>query len=273
MHAFISIFFVVIMLPPACLIITIFASAWPGRRQSDARKAKVPIACQVGLGGMKPSERKKVLKHLYRSRTSEYYAACDGNNDDVSGGAKSCGSANKENEAIGCADEKAVDVEMGDAVKEEIECCRSAECAINNIENEAIGCADEKAVDVEMGDPVKEEIVTALTNITAANSSSDDEEAGSVISNSDSEEAECCAICLVPYEPRCEVMTATKNVSCRHMFHSKCLMEWLQDNELCPYCRTPMMAPDDLLLAAKETLGERRVWKLKKEGCDDILNQ
>ena len=117
--------------------------------------------------------------------------------------------------------------------------------------NETIECTDKKAVDLEMGDAGED---------IAANSSSDEEEAQS------------CGICLTPYEPRCQVTTATKSASCNHMFHSKCLMEWLQDNELCPYCRTPMMSPDELLEAATETLGKRRVAKLQREGLEEETN-
>ena len=111
--------FTVIMIPPGCLILTIIgsavASAWP-RRLTDAKKSKLPIACQIGLGSMKPSERKKVLKHLYQNRTSEY-CAC---HDNDSSGVKSCGDddgcvTDRTNETIECTDKKAADLEMGDA--------------------------------------------------------------------------------------------------------------------------------------------------------------
>lgn len=209
--------FAVIMIPPGCLILTIIGSAvasvWP-RRLTDGKKSKLPIACQTGLGTMKASEREKVLKHLYRNRTSEY-CVC---HDNDSSGVKNCGDDD------GCATDRT---------------------------NETIECTDKKAIDLETGNAGED---------IAANSSSDEEEAQS------------CGICLTPYEPRCQVTTATKSASCNHMFHSKCLMEWLQNNELCPYCRTPMMAPDELLEAATESLGKRRVAKLQREGLEEETN-
>ncbi|CAH0559960.1 unnamed protein product [Brassicogethes aeneus] len=38
-----------------------------------------------------------------------------------------------------------------------------------------------------------------------------------------------CAICLEDFE--------TRELSCGHVFHTKCISKWLQYNNTCPFCR------------------------------------
>ena len=53
-------------------------------------------------------------------------------------------------------------------------------------------------------------------------------------------------------------------MSCSHMFHFECCMQWLEKgNEHCPYCREDMMTPEAMFEAAREELGDKRVEKLK----------
>ena len=113
-QVFIAVLYTVIMLPPACLVFSIFLSLfvqYDDDDNDDAKKAKGgPIACQVGLGGMKPSERKSVLEHLYRSRTREY-CACDSSCGSKITGDYGC-ATNRQNN-VGFTDNKTADVEMG----------------------------------------------------------------------------------------------------------------------------------------------------------------
>ena len=57
---------------------------------------------------------------------------------------------------------------------------------------------------------------------------------GSVIV--DTEQDECCAICLNPYDET-DTVAGSKAQSCRHLFHKRCLAKWLQRQTTCPCCR------------------------------------
>jgi hypothetical protein len=51
--------------------------------------------------------------------------------------------------------------------------------------------------------------------------------------------------------------------SCDHRFHLECAMQWLEKgNDHCAYCRKTMIKPDELLMAAREELGDSRVDKI-----------
>lgn len=41
-----------------------------------------------------------------------------------------------------------------------------------------------------------------------------------------------CSICLLPYDDN-----DTKELSCRHKFHPKCISDWLMKSKTCPECR------------------------------------
>jgi len=49
-------------------------------------------------------------------------------------------------------------------------------------------------------------------------------------------EAKQCTICLADYEENdCEIVVL--NCGTRHVFHEKCLLEWIKKQEYCPICR------------------------------------
>ena len=50
------------------------------------------------------------------------------------------------------------------------------------------------------------------------------------------EEKKSCTICLDEFSPECKVTT----LPCFHIFHSKCITQWLQRKAECPICRTPV---------------------------------
>ncbi|PRP89251.1 dynein heavy chain 1, axonemal [Planoprotostelium fungivorum] len=45
-----------------------------------------------------------------------------------------------------------------------------------------------------------------------------------------------CAICLGDYEAGEEI----RFLRCKHHFHSECVMKWLQQNKVCPFCKKPI---------------------------------
>jgi len=69
-----------------------------------------------------------------------------------------------------------------------------------------------------------------------------------------------CSICLAAYRDGDRFMTGT--TGCGHRFHSECCMEWLRDNDHCPYCRVPMFRPEEMRSVAVDVLGQGRVGDL-----------
>ena len=50
-----------------------------------------------------------------------------------------------------------------------------------------------------------------------------------------------CAICLEAYQEN-DIVSYSKNQKCSHIFHSYCILGWLQDcREQCPCCRSPYL--------------------------------
>eukprot|EP00531_Pseudo-nitzschia_arenysensis_P002426 CAMPEP_0116134060 /NCGR_PEP_ID=MMETSP0329-20121206/10447_1 /TAXON_ID=697910 /ORGANISM="Pseudo-nitzschia arenysensis, Strain B593" /LENGTH=299 /DNA_ID=CAMNT_0003628751 /DNA_START=16 /DNA_END=915 /DNA_ORIENTATION=- len=81
-------------------------------------------------------------------------------------------------------------------------------------------------------------------------------------SSSNNNEQECCSICLEAYkvgdtvarlkrtpeqvarEKRCESIAEAEHEhegECNHWFHEDCILEWLQNHDECPLCRTNMI--------------------------------
>ena len=55
--------------------------------------------------------------------------------------------------------------------------------------------------------------------------------------------------------------------ACSHFFHIGCIMEWMEKaHDHCPFCREPMVTPQDMRAAAVEALGKKRVDELSF-GC------
>ena len=53
---------------------------------------------------------------------------------------------------------------------------------------------------------------------------------------SDSDDDDCCAICLNPYLDT-DIVAGSKDHYCRHLFHKRCLVRWLERQSTCPCCR------------------------------------
>jgi len=49
-----------------------------------------------------------------------------------------------------------------------------------------------------------------------------------------------CSICLDNFKDGDELSWA-RNLKCRHVFHSECLIPWLMTHDECPYCRTVLL--------------------------------
>ena len=45
-----------------------------------------------------------------------------------------------------------------------------------------------------------------------------------------------CSICIEPFVPRQLSLT----LHCNHKFHTKCILDWLNQELSCPMCRTPI---------------------------------
>ncbi|KMQ81334.1 e3 ubiquitin-protein ligase rnf181 [Lasius niger] len=44
---------------------------------------------------------------------------------------------------------------------------------------------------------------------------------------------DCCRICLMPYrDEECNLIPP-----CMHLFHHRCIMEWMRYGDTCPLCR------------------------------------
>jgi hypothetical protein len=50
------------------------------------------------------------------------------------------------------------------------------------------------------------------------------------------EEAQGCAICLSHFKPH-QLVCESNNLSCDHIFHQDCMMDWLMKHRRCPLCR------------------------------------
>lgn len=82
-------------------------------------------------------------------------------------------------------------------------------------------------------------------------------ESGATLDTDPLEPTNLCSICLAEFEKGEKVMTGTH---CSHMYHSSCIMEWLQKgNDHCPFCRVDMMSATEMRTAAIQALGTKRV--------------
>ncbi|GAB1286924.1 RING finger protein 24 [Apodemus speciosus] len=48
---------------------------------------------------------------------------------------------------------------------------------------------------------------------------------------------ELCAVCLEDFKPRDELGICP----CKHAFHRKCLVKWLEVRKVCPLCNMPVL--------------------------------
>ena len=49
----------------------------------------------------------------------------------------------------------------------------------------------------------------------------------------------CCVICLEDYADKEKVVELDCND--KHLFHMKCMEEWVVKNDICPMCRVPII--------------------------------
>jgi len=49
-----------------------------------------------------------------------------------------------------------------------------------------------------------------------------------------------CSICFDEYKENDEIC-CSKNRGCKHVFHKKCIVQWLMRNDDCPLCRAPFL--------------------------------
>lgn len=123
--------------------------------------------------------------------------------------------------------------------------------------------AETKAVEVEMTDlkakadrPAEGELNQASLTETETESGAE-LESGGAVETDPLEPTNLCSICLAEFEKGEKVMTGTH---CSHMYHSSCIMEWLQKgNDHCPFCRVDMMSAIEMRDAAVQALGTKRV--------------
>ncbi|KQK03896.1 E3 ubiquitin-protein ligase SIRP1 [Brachypodium distachyon] len=80
--------------------------------------------------------------------------------------------------------------------------------------------------------PAKKEAVEALPTVEVVGAGAGDD---------DGDGAATCAVCLDDYAPG----ECARELPCRHRFHSKCILPWLQMHSSCPVCRFQLPADDD----------------------------
>ena len=54
---------------------------------------------------------------------------------------------------------------------------------------------------------------------------------------------EGCVICLEDFAENDG--KAIAELKCGHIFHEECLKEWVQKNDICPMCRSPILQDND----------------------------
>jgi hypothetical protein len=57
-------------------------------------------------------------------------------------------------------------------------------------------------------------------------------------------EAESCAICMEEFTAELGNDVAELNCDSKHIFHTKCIQEWVTKNDICPLCRKSIL-PDN----------------------------
>lgn len=67
------------------------------------------------------------------------------------------------------------------------------------------------------------------------------QDSGISIKTCDSGNAFHCQICLDDFAVGDEVR-ASRNIQCRHLFHSDCIVLWLANQDLCPVCRQDFLS-------------------------------
>jgi hypothetical protein len=102
---------------------------------------------------------------------------------------------------------------------------------------------------------IKEEegVPPRVVSMSRKDAATQENEADKIVSQEEEEEDIAgmthCAICYEALHEGDEITTS----NCRKTFHRQCIMEWLMQHDLCPYCRNPFknlcdsMSIDDYL--------------------------
>lgn len=57
--------------------------------------------------------------------------------------------------------------------------------------------------------------------------------------NAEDKKSDECIICLDSFESKIEIVGL--NCTGKHIFHLKCMEEWVKHNNICPLCREPII--------------------------------
>lgn len=56
------------------------------------------------------------------------------------------------------------------------------------------------------------------------------------------DKVEECAICMMEFNKEDKSLIAELNCHEKHVFHLTCIKMWVQNNDICPMCRTPILS-------------------------------
>jgi len=118
----------------------------------------------------------------------------------------------------------------------------------NDIEISSISSCEEDSQNIDFDRPSTPPLMQELDELDIDNKVPDfmevqgekekDNEISIIEAYRSAENNEMCNICLEGPLP-CKGVTGT--ISCGHKFHKKCIEEWVEENDSCPTCRSPVL--------------------------------
>lgn len=222
---------------------------------SVVERISSPVSNMAGLWGMTPEERRQILEKVFQTKKTirNYH----GNNKKARNNSTAFQKettqplrANKETEMTELT---LTDKQISSTSSHETETEEATDDHSTNNEHESRHSAGD--IDLEAGRASVTDNVTTVTK---------EEQIAKGVLQTQELSAESlenlCAICLVEYENGDRILSGT---SCSHFFHSGCIMEWMaKGHDHCPFCREPMLSPQDMRQGAVESLGRKRVEEL-----------